>query len=105
MKKRPLLYQKLHEGPVIVLQDYPRMQVLHMHLYFVKALECKIIQDQVPLNIGRFSEVLLSGQPHKNVFLTFANMPQLEAPGDKLLWSCCICLTSLCYDSPVPALP
>ena len=22
MKKRPLLYQKLHEGPVIVLQDY-----------------------------------------------------------------------------------
>ena len=91
-----------------MLEVFPsntRMQVLHMHLYFVKALECKIIQDQVPLNIGRFSEVLLSGQPHKNVFLTFANMPQLEAPGDKLLWSCCICLTSLCYDSPVPALP
>jgi hypothetical protein len=73
-----------------VFPSHTRLHALHVHLYFVKALGCRIIEDKVPLNIGGFSEALLSGNPHKNVFLTFANMPPLgevpveEVPDDKL---------------------
>src|SRR5215510_6584383 len=61
-----------------VFPSNTRMQAVHVHLYFVKALGCRIVEEKKPLNIGRFSEALLSGKPHKDVFLTFANLPPLE---------------------------
>src|SRR5262249_3514315 len=49
---------------------------LHVHLYFVKLLGCKLIEEgNVRINTGGFSQALLCGTPHKNVFLTFANAP------------------------------
>jgi hypothetical protein len=73
--------QIVTKGYFSLLEVFPsntRMQALHTHLYFVKALGCRILEDKIPLNIAGFSEALLSGKPHKNVFLTFANMPPLE---------------------------
>jgi hypothetical protein len=79
--------QIVTKGYFSLLEVFPsntRIQALHVHLYFVKALGCRILEERKPLNIAGFSEALLSGKPHKNVFLTFANMPQLEVPLDRL---------------------
>ena len=67
-----------------VFSQKTRLYALYVHLYFVKAFGCKIKEEKVPVNLGGFAQALLSGKPHKHVFLTFANMPKLEVPEDKL---------------------
>ena len=55
-----------------------RKQALHVHLYFVKLLGCQIIDEgNVRINLGGFSQALLFGTSHKDVFLTFANAPEI----------------------------
>lgn len=77
-----------------------RKNVLHVHLYFVKLLGCKIVEEKVPINISRFSEALLSGKFHTNVFLTFANAPEISTFDDQLLFSSRIKFGN--YDSCLP---
>jgi len=60
---------------------------LHVHLYFVKLLGCKLVEEKVPINIGRFSEALLSGRSHRDVFLTFANAPEIPTFDGELIFS------------------
>src|SRR5262245_9376344 len=75
--------------PIIVTKGYfdlskvfPKdtcKHALHVHLYFVKLLGCKLIDEgNVRINIGGFSQALLCGTPHKNVFLTFAPAPAYD---------------------------
>ena len=75
-----------------------RKRTLHVHLYFVKLLGCKIVEEMVPINVGRFSEALLCERSHKDVFLTFANAP--EVPKDQLIFSSRIEFGN--YDSFLP---
>jgi hypothetical protein len=60
-----------------VFPEDTRKKALHVHLYFVKRLGCQIIDEgNVRINLWDFSQALLLGTPHKNVFLTFSNAPE-----------------------------
>ena len=77
-----------------------RKNALHVHLYFVKLLGCKLLEEKVPINIGRFSEALLSEMSHKDVLLTFANSPEIPTCDDQLIFSSRIEFGN--YDSCLP---
>ena len=52
-------------------------QSVNVHLYFVKLFGCRIVEANVPMSIGKFSECLLSGRAHDEVFLVLAATPFL----------------------------
>lgn len=57
-------------------------QSLNVHLYFVKLFGCRIVEANVPISIGKFSEALLNGCVHDEVFLVLSATPFL--PNHKL---------------------
>jgi len=61
-----------------------RKYARHVHLYFVKLFGCKLVDESVSINTARFSEALISETPHRDVFLTFANAPEIPT-NDELL--------------------
>lgn len=52
-------------------------QSLNVHLYFVKLFGCRIVEANVPMSIGKFSECLLNGRAHDEVFLVLSETPFL----------------------------
>lgn len=57
-------------------------QSLNVHLYFVKLFGCRIVEAGVPIDIRKFSDCLLNGRAHDEVFLMLAETPFL--PNHKL---------------------
>lgn len=53
-------------------------QSLNVHLYFVKLFGCRIVEANVPISIGEFSECLLNGRAHDEVFLVLSATPFLR---------------------------
>lgn len=47
-------------------------QSLNVHLYFVKLFGCRIVEAGVPMNIEKFSDCLLNGRAHDEVFLVLS---------------------------------
>ena len=45
--------------------------MLNVHLLFVKIFGCRIIENEVPININRFSQAFLKKEAHKNIYLSF----------------------------------
>jgi hypothetical protein len=43
--------------------------MLHVHLYFVKLFGCLIKQESIPIDLRPFSQAIINGQPHPNVWL------------------------------------
>jgi hypothetical protein len=44
---------------------------LFFHLYFVKLFGCRIVDENMPIDISEFSKCVKEGIPHKTVYLTF----------------------------------
>ena len=52
-----------------------RRAAFHVHLYFVKLFGCKLVEDDVPLDLSRFSRALLTGKAHPEVCVAIALPP------------------------------
>lgn len=79
------LYLRLREPPfrvgdrVRLHKVFPgsvRDSVLGVHLYFVKIFGCQIAEHEIPIDIELFSEALLNGKPHPNIYLAIC--PQID---------------------------
>lgn len=46
-------------------------QMLNVHLYFVKNFGCQIIEGKMGIDTSSFSQALLNGTPHPNLYLSF----------------------------------
>lgn len=57
-------------------------QSLNVHLYFVKLFGCRIAEANVPISIRKFSDCLLYGRAHDEVFLVLSETHYL--PNHKL---------------------
>lgn len=58
-----------------------------LHLYFVKWFGCMIAEHQIPIDLKPFSDVLLSGKSHPNLYLRFGcfeDMPVAAAGGTEV---------------------
>ena len=60
-----------------------RMAAKQVHLYFVKLFGCKLIEDNVPIDLAPFSKALVSGMPHPEVSILVCNC---NAKGKILMW-------------------
>ena len=49
-----------------------RKQSINFHLFFVKLFGCRIVDSNMPIDIGEFSKCVREGIPHRTVFLTFS---------------------------------
>lgn len=45
--------------------------MLSVHLFFLKLFGCLIVEHSIPMDIGPFSESILRGEPHPNVWIAF----------------------------------
>lgn len=45
--------------------------MLAVHLYFLKLFGCLITENDIPINIDQFSQSILNGKPHPQVWLAF----------------------------------
>jgi hypothetical protein len=55
----------------------------NVHLYFVKAFGCQIVEGGIPIDIGQFSKAILDGRPHPNLYLALGPTP--KAPGEPVI--------------------
>lgn len=46
-----------------------------VHLYFVKLFGCRIVEDQIPIDIAPFSSALMNGTAHEEVHLVISESP------------------------------
>ncbi len=51
----------------------------NVHLYFVKAFGCQIVEGGIPIDIGPFARAILEGRSHPNLYLAFGSTPQYDA--------------------------
>lgn len=61
----------------VIFPGSSRRQSLNIHLYFVKLFGCRIVENNIPIDIKKFSESLLNARPHDEVFLVVAETPPL----------------------------
>lgn len=54
-----------------------RREMRNVHLYFVKAFGCLVIEDAIPLDIASFSSAILDGRPHPNLYIRFGQSPDM----------------------------
>jgi hypothetical protein len=52
-----------------------RRAMLHVHLYFVKLMGCKIVEGGIPINLVPFSQAIMNGRLHLNLYLSFGPKP------------------------------
>lgn len=55
----------------------------NVHLYFVKAFGCQIVEGDIPIDIVPFSRAILDGRPHPNLYLAFGPTP--KEPGEPVI--------------------
>lgn len=55
----------------------------HVQLYFVKLFGCFIDENKIPIDLKPFSEALLSGVYHRDIFLRIGRVAR--KPGDELV--------------------
>lgn len=48
----------------------------HVHLYFVKAFGCQIVESNIAIDIVAFSRAILQDRPHPNLYLAFGPTPK-----------------------------
>jgi len=96
----PTIVKKGHFSFSNVFTEDTRRYALRTHLYFVKLFGCKILEEKVPINTGRLSEALIFEKPHSQVFLTFANAPEIPVDDDQIIFSSRIQFGN--YDSCLP---
>jgi len=72
-------WEQVHNsGKVNLTKVFPgkvRKSLLHVHLYFVKAFGCRIVEDNVPIDISSFQKALLRSKSHKNIYLAIGPRP------------------------------
>jgi hypothetical protein len=51
------------------------LQLLNVHLYFVKILGCKLMEDSIELELGSLAEALVKGAGHPAIWLNVADSP------------------------------
>jgi hypothetical protein len=49
----------------------------NVHLYFVKAFGCLVIEGGIALDISSFSQAILEGRPHPNLYIRFGRSPDM----------------------------
>lgn len=54
-----------------------RRGMRNVHLYFVKAFGCLVVEGGIALDIFEFSEAILKGRPHPNLYLRFGRSPDM----------------------------
>ena len=54
-----------------------RRGMRNVHLYFVKAFGCLVIEGDIPLDILSFSRAILDGRPHPNLYVRFGRSPDM----------------------------
>jgi len=52
-----------------------RAAALNVHLYFVKVLGCKLVEDKIKVELGPFSRALMERAAHPEVSLLIADDP------------------------------
>lgn len=75
LKTKRLKLQKVFPG-------MSKKQSIYFHLFFVKLFGCRIVDESMPIDISEFSESLLKGTPHKNIYLGF-NIRNIINPSGK----------------------
>lgn len=53
-----------------------KREMRHVHLYFVKAFGCQIVEGNIAIDIALFSRAILQDRPHPNLYLAFAPTPK-----------------------------
>jgi hypothetical protein len=48
--------------------------MLLVHLYFVKLFGCQIMEAGIPIDISTFSNAILEGESHPNIYLSFGRL-------------------------------
>ncbi|MGZ8225061.1 MAG: hypothetical protein ACXWT3_00290 [Methylococcaceae bacterium] len=66
--------------------ESPTQSMLNVHLYFIKLFGCMIVEHSIPLDIKPFSQSILLGKPHSNVWLSFMTT-QEHSPIKTVGWS------------------
>jgi hypothetical protein len=57
-----------------------RRRMLNVHLYFVKLFGCQIVEGKMGIDTSSFSQAILGGTPHANLYLAFGRMADLPVP-------------------------
>jgi hypothetical protein len=52
--------------------------MLNVHLFFVKLFGCHLVEVELPMDIGSFSNAILAQKAHPNVYLKFGFGPTLN---------------------------
>lgn len=53
-------------------------KMVGVHLYFVKYFGCLIAENNIPIDIKGFSDAMLTGKPHPNIYIRFLSGLQNE---------------------------
>ena len=48
----------------------------NVHLYFIKAFGCQIVESSLPIDIAPFSRAILDSRPHSRIHLAFGPTPK-----------------------------
>ncbi|WP_158080791.1 hypothetical protein [Pelomonas sp. KK5] len=52
-----------------------RRAMRYVHLYFTKLFGCMVVEGNVPIDTGPFSEAVMSRRPHPHLYLAFGHLP------------------------------
>ena len=58
-----------------VFKQPVREALLDTHLYFVKLFGCRIVENQVPIEIAQFADALRNRKPHPDVYIAIGPSP------------------------------
>lgn len=48
-----------------------RKEAIHFHLFFVKHMGCRVVDENIPISIDMFSNAVNNNIPHENLYLSF----------------------------------
>lgn len=54
-----------------IFGEEANLKLLNVHLYFLKLFGCRIISDNVPIDVRKFSYAILHGEAHPQIYLKF----------------------------------
>jgi hypothetical protein len=74
-----------------IFQHYTRKRMTHVHLFFLKLFGCMISEvkangHDVPIDLGAFSNAIMSDTPHREVYLQFGKCDGVIGRTDLHCW-------------------
>lgn len=69
--RKPLIQKGTIIRTNLIFPYKTRQKMLRVHLYFVKLFGCRIIDEEIPIDIKGFSSSIMNGKAHPCVFLKF----------------------------------